>query len=214
MRARSSPGDGPSTSAPSPPSAAAAAAAAARWRVRLVTPRDAGAVAELQAAAFHEALPLPLLGDLAFASFRAEVRDALRQKMGALDDEAFVLLVAESDDGGGGPLGVIELTLLADADVLRHLPGSARYAYISSMAVAAASRRRGMASALLDAAHARAAAWDQPVALHVYDDNATALACYRAAGYEEVARDPGWRKLVGGRVRVLMILRRPRSGSA
>jgi ribosomal protein S18 acetylase RimI-like enzyme len=187
--------------------------------VRLITPRDAGAVAELQASAFHEALPLPVLGDLAFASFRAEVRDALRQKMGALDDETFVALVAESSDNGGGgsgggPLGVIELTLLADAEVLRHLPGNIRYAYISSMAVAAASRRRGMASALLDAAHARAAAWDQPVALHVYDDNATAISCYKAAGYEEVARDAGWRKLVGGRVRVLMILRRPRSSGA
>ena len=91
-------------------------------------------------------------------------------------------------------------------DVLRALGAAAdeSYAYIASMAVDVPHRRRGVATALLEAAEQRARSWGhQVVTLHVYESNFTALQCYISTGYVELQRDAPWKALLGAKRRVL-----------
>lgn len=47
--------------------------------------------------------------------------------------------------------------------------------------------------------------WQMPgTVLHVYKDNAPAVALYEACGYQVVAQDPQWQSWFGGRPRYLM----------
>ncbi|KAL6757086.1 acyl-CoA N-acyltransferase [Haematococcus lacustris] len=102
--------------------------------------------------------------------------------------------------------GTVEVTLMQDREVLRSLgPGAFEYAYISSMAVAPAVRRRGLAQALLLAAQQQALLWSQHhLLLHVYDDNLPAVKLYLKHGFKQIAADPSWRRWMGARVRLLM----------
>ena len=101
-------------------------------------------------------------------------------------------------------------------DVLRALGAAAdeSYAYVASMAVDIPHRRRGVATALLEAAEMRARSWGhQVVTLHVYESNPTALQCYVSTGYVELQRDAPWRALLGAKRRVLFYkdLSKPRT---
>lgn len=79
------------------------------------------------------------------------------------------------------------------------------YAYIACMAVDVATRRRGIALQLLQAAEEQAQEWDQHVAaLHVYKTNEVAVKLYERAGYTPLKEDSRWRTLLGGRQRILM----------
>jgi len=106
-----------------------------------------------------------------------------------------------------GPMvAAVEITIMDEGEVLAWLPrGTQQYNYISSMAVAHALRRRGVAHTLLQAAEEQARQWLQPnMALHVYADNAPAVALYQASGYDIIHTDPAWRKMIGNRIRLLM----------
>lgn len=70
--------------------------------------------------------------------------------------------------------------------------------YIFSLAVEESSRSRGVATALMRAAEARAAEQGHSIlTLEVEETNAAALALYARLGYELVDRDEGGRMLVG-----------------
>lgn len=105
-----------------------------------------------------------------------------------------------------GVLGVVEVSRVALKEVLSRLPPSVEeYVYVSSMAVERGMRRQGVAHALLQAAEEQARMWSAGhLTLHVHKDNAAAVELYRGFGYSVVSEDPGWKTLVGDRVRVLM----------
>lgn len=107
----------------------------------------------------------------------------------------------------GEILGVIEVGVQDENDVLQHLPrGMETYAYISSMAVASHMRRSGLGAALLQAAEQQALLWGQQLlALHVYETNNAAIRLYQSHGLTNHAADPAWRRFVGGKVRQLMV---------
>ena len=94
----------------------------------------------------------------------------------------------------------MEVSYIANADTLRLLePGTAGYCYVASMVVAPAWRRRGAARALLAAAEAAVEAWDERQAvLHVYQDNAPAVALYESQGYEILSGHRSGGGLLGG----------------
>jgi ribosomal protein S18 acetylase RimI-like enzyme len=118
---------------------------------------------------------------------------------------------ADSSSRPGSVLGVVEVGVQDEADVLQHLkrgqlPANGTYAYITSMAVAPHLRRCGVGRALLQAAEQQAANWEQElVALHVYEANAAAIRLYERHGMRCCAQDPAWKGMLGGKVRQLMI---------
>ncbi|GLI70200.1 hypothetical protein VaNZ11_015012 [Volvox africanus] len=65
------------------------------WRVRPYDNSDYAAVVEVQTDSFHTTNSVPFLNDLTYNNFRAEVVDALRQKIKYSDPSGFQLLVAE-----------------------------------------------------------------------------------------------------------------------
>jgi ribosomal protein S18 acetylase RimI-like enzyme len=192
-----------------------------RWRVRLLERADADevrAAVALQIEGFHVRHPLPPLDHLLRRAFAAEVLDEMRRKLRFGVDERFACLVAERASAGGGGggagagarpeiIGVAEVSYLDVAEILRALdPGTERFSYVASMAVAPAARRAGVARALLGAAERVAARhWrDAQACLHVYQDNAPAIAAYAAAGYEAIYADAAWLRYVAMRPRLLM----------
>lgn len=175
------------------------------WRLRSIRQPDALTVAALQAASFHERSSIPFIDGFSFKFFQAEVLDALRKKMATIDDDSFVMLVAE--DSNGRTVGIIEVARMQDPAVARCLVPSApngQYAYISSMAVSPEVRRKGVATALLSGAEDVGRFWSLPLALHVYEANSTAIACYTACGYSQAMKDAGWIAVFGAKVKVLM----------
>jgi ribosomal protein S18 acetylase RimI-like enzyme len=174
-----------------------------------------------QTQSFHEPSAFAPLEGMARQAFAAEVLDGARKKSQSLRPASFAILVGELDEeggggGGGGALAaVVEVALQNDADVLTQLPGGGRgvaatrqYAYLSSMAVSPALRRRGAASALLAAAEQQAAAWGQEwLVLHVYASTRGAVQLYTAHGLTVLGQDPAWRSWLGGKVRILMAKR-------
>lgn len=106
------------------------------------------------------------------------------------------------------PAGGVEVSFIANADTLRLLePGTQGYCYVASMVVAPGWRRRGAARALLAAAEAAVAAWDERQAvLQVYQDNAPAVQLYESQGYEVIGGKQGGKMglLGGGRPRYTM----------
>ena len=82
-----------------------------------------------------------------------------------------------------------------------------RVAFVSNVAVAPAARRRGVASALMLEAEARAAAWkSRGVALHCLSRDTGALGLYRRLGYRRVGVEPLWRQLIEMRPSPLLLL--------
>ncbi|GIL85585.1 hypothetical protein Vretimale_13317 [Volvox reticuliferus] len=79
------------------------------WRVRPYDNSDYAAVIEVQTDSFHTTNPVPFLNDLTYNNFRAEVVDALRQKIKYSDPSSFQLLVAEH-------LPIVPLRISAAAD--------------------------------------------------------------------------------------------------
>lgn len=114
---------------------------------------------------------------------------------------------AAAATGGGHIVGVVEVGVQDEGEVLAHLgPGCSSYAYASSMAVSPRARRCGVGAALLAAAETQAASWGQrQVCLHVFESNAPALRLYTRCGMARQATDPAWKALLGGRVRHLMV---------
>jgi ribosomal protein S18 acetylase RimI-like enzyme len=176
-------------------------------KVRTLEQGDLPAVATLQAGSFHEPQAVPFLNSIAYNNFSAEIKDGLRKKLVMLGDTFLVLVAEMVHQKDAGVLGVVEVAVGFEQEVLQRLPlGTQSYSYISSMAVSTEHRRMGIASALLAAAEGQAEAWKQEwCALHVYEDNGPALQLYESRGFTAAAQDPQWRRWLGGRVRILLL---------
>lgn len=88
-------------------------------------------------------------------------------------------------------------------------------AEILTLAVGKDARRKGAGRALVDAALAGAAAQGaQTLFLEVADDNAAAIALYRAAGFEQTGRRKDYYRREGGEMRDALIFARALNSAA
>ncbi|KAH9626400.1 hypothetical protein KSS87_009086 [Heliosperma pusillum] len=105
-------------------------------------------------------------------------------------------------------VGVVDITVLRDDDVLRHLEGAQEYLYVSGIAVPENYRRQKVATVLLQACEVIAVLWGyQYLVLRAYEDDSGARALYTNAGYRLVSRDPTWVTWIGRKRRILMVKR-------
>lgn len=196
------------------------------WKVRPIV-RDnkdeVRRVVQLQTDSFHVPNPLPIIDATSKRFFNAEVLSEMQKKLKYNSTDDFLCLVIEPTntaklfDGksrepstsGSVVCGVIEVSLLAEKEVLDALKSFNAnveiFSYISSMCVDPPCRRKGAASALLQAAEKKTKLWRQDQAvLHVYQDNEGAIALYSRAGYEIIQQDASWYSMLGMRPRYLM----------
>ncbi|KAK1288552.1 hypothetical protein QJS10_CPB19g00192 [Acorus calamus] len=103
-------------------------------------------------------------------------------------------------------VGVVDVTVQREEDVLRHLEGAEEYLYVSGIAVLKNFRRQKVATILLKACDALSLLWGfNYLALRAYEDDSAACNLYKNAGYRVVSRDPLWITWIGRKRRVLMI---------
>ncbi|XP_010927818.2 GCN5-related N-acetyltransferase 10, chloroplastic isoform X1 [Elaeis guineensis] len=168
-------------------------------------------VAYVQAEAFH--VPVTLFNDFFFKFFEAEVLSALMYRLGNSPPDRYACLVAESinvSDLLRAPehrlVGVVDVTVQRDEEVLRHLEGVEEYLYVSGMAVLKKFRRQKVATMLLKACDALSLLWGyRYLALRAYEDDSAAQKLYSKAGYKVVSGDPYWISWIGKKRRILMI---------
>ncbi|TKY68053.1 N-acetyltransferase protein [Spatholobus suberectus] len=184
------------------------------WRVRRLFENadEIRKVSQVQAEAFH--VPVSLFNHLFFQFFQAEVLSGLLYKLKNSPPNRYACLVAEpAKDDPDSPkqlVGVIDVTVLRDQNVLQHLPPEAEeYLYISGIAVSKTFRRRKIATALLKACDMLSILWGfEFLALRAYEEDLGARKLYANAGYQVVSRDPPWTSnWIGRKCRVLMIKR-------
>ncbi|GMJ12552.1 hypothetical protein HRI_004924400 [Hibiscus trionum] len=161
-------------------------------------------VAQIQAEAFHQ--PMPLFDDFFFYFFKAEVLAGLMYKLRNSPPNRYACLVAESPSDAK-LVGVVDVTALRDDDVLRHLHGAEEYLYVSGLAVSKRFRRKKMGSCLLKACEMLSVLWGfKYLVLRAYEDDLGARTLYANAGYQVVSGDTPWTtSWIGRRRRVLMI---------
>ncbi|KAE8677520.1 Acyl-CoA N-acyltransferases superfamily protein, putative isoform 2 [Hibiscus syriacus] len=176
------------------------------WKVRRLEENqyETRKVAQIQAEAFHQ--PMPLFDDLFFRFFKAEVLAGLMYKLRNSPPTRYACLVAESPSDAK-LVGVVDVTALRDNDVLRHLHGTEEYLYVSGLAVSKCFRRRKIGSCLLKACEVLSVLWGfKYLVLRAYEDDSGARTLYANAGYRVVSGDPPWTtSWIGRRRRVLMI---------
>lgn len=150
-----------------------------------------------------------------YMCLQAEVLAGLREKM-TVDSGRALLLVAVPRESGvtGSPVAIVEMFLSNTPSVLNAICESglateppSYCALVTSMAVKEDFRRRGCATALLQAVNGSledfGTDWS---ALHVHSDNHSAVALYEQAGYHNLgSRDSSWRKVLGNKERILMV---------
>ncbi|ONK56679.1 uncharacterized protein A4U43_C10F11540 [Asparagus officinalis] len=167
-------------------------------------------VADVQAEAFHE--PAALFNDFFFEFFKAEVLSALIYRIRNSPPDRYACLVTESinneSNSQGIPelVGVVDVTVQREDDVLQHLQGAREYLYVSGIAVLIKFRRQKIATVLLEACNVLSEQWGyEYLALRAHEDDSAAQRLYTKAGYRVVSRDPHWITWVGKKRRVLMI---------
>ncbi|KAH1052822.1 hypothetical protein AAZX31_08G235200 [Glycine max] len=184
------------------------------WKVRRLFENadEIKKASQVQAEAFH--VPVSLFNDLFFQFFQAEVLSGLLYKLKNSPPNRYACLVAETaiddPDSAKQLVGVIDVTVLRDQNVLQHLPPEAEeYLYISGIAVSKTFRRRKIATALLKACDMLSILWGfEFLALRAYEEDLGARKLYTNAGYQVVSRDPPWTSnWIGRKCRVLMIKR-------
>ncbi|CAJ2655338.1 unnamed protein product [Trifolium pratense] len=181
------------------------------WRIRrlIMNAEEIKMAADVQAEAFH--VPVALFNDLFFQFFKAEVLSGLLYKLKNSPPNRYACLVAENDQESSKQLvGVIDVTVMRDQDVLQHLPDEAQeYLYISGIGVSNAFRRMKIATALLKACDKISNLWGYEfLALRAYEEDIGARTLYTNAGYQLVSKDPPWTSnWIGRKCRVLMIKR-------
>ncbi|QCD89043.1 uncharacterized protein LOC114169067 [Vigna unguiculata] len=184
------------------------------WRVRRLFENadEIRRASEVQAEAFH--IPVSIFNDLFFQFFQAEVLSGLRYKLKNSPPNRYACLVAEAakddPDSAKQLVGVIDVTVLRDQNVLQHFPPEAEeYLYISGIAVSKTFRRRKIATVLLKACDMLSILWGfEFLALRAYEEDLGARKLYANAGYQVVSRDPPWTSnWIGKKCRVLMIKR-------
>ncbi|KAJ6798506.1 Uncharacterized protein M6B38_212295 [Iris pallida] len=181
------------------------------WGVRrmVVVGEEMRMVAAVQAEAFHE--PVALFNDFFLDFFKAEVLSALIYRLRNSAPDRYACLVAESVDGSSSLIapelvGVVDVTVQGDGDVLRHLKGTKEYLYVSGIAVLIKYRRRKIATVLLEGCDVVSRRWGlKHLALRAYEEDSAARKLYAKAGYAVVASDPHWVTWFGKKRRVLMI---------
>ncbi|OVA03654.1 GNAT domain [Macleaya cordata] len=188
------------------------------WKVRRLVEEDEEMreVVQVQAEAFH--VPMALFNDLFFEFFKAEVLSGLLYKIRNSPPDRYACLVAKPTDasdafplapGRRGLVGVVDVTVLRNEEVLQHLEGAEEYLYVSGIAVFKEFRRQKVATVLLKACDLLSQLWGfEYLALRVYDDDSAARKLYTNAGYRVVSKDPVWMTTwIGRKRRVLMIKR-------
>ncbi|KAF6167038.1 hypothetical protein GIB67_041293 [Kingdonia uniflora] len=184
------------------------------WRVRrLVEEEDEMRnVAQVQAEAFH--IPVVFFNNLFLEFFKAEVLAALLYKIRNSPPNRYACLVAEpTHSSDSDPLvhqrlvGVVDITVSTDKDVLDHLEGAEEYLYVSGIAVLNKFRRQKVATVLLKACDLLSLLWGfDYLALRAYEDDSAARKLYTNAGYRVVSGDPVWMTTwIGKKRRILMI---------
>ncbi|WVZ01745.1 hypothetical protein V8G54_022551 [Vigna mungo] len=178
------------------------------WRVRRLFENadEIRKASEVQAEAFHA--PVSIFNDVFLQFFQVtQINEGCRHKR-------YACLVAEpakdGPDSAKQLVGVIDVTVLRDRNVLQHLPPEAEeYLYISGIAVSKIFRRRKIATALLKACDMLSILWGfEFLALRAYEEDLGARKLYTNAGYQVVSRDPPWTSnWIGKKCRVLMIKR-------
>lgn len=180
------------------------------WKVRRMVEEDIEMrkVANVQAEAFHE--PVALFDDFFFRFFQAEVLAGLLYRLRNSPSDRYACLVAVPESSTSKQqdelVGVVDVTVLADGDVLQHLDGAKQYLYVSGIAVSKTHRRKKVATALLKACEVVSALWGyRYLVLRAYEDDWGARALYENAGYRVVSGDPPWLAWVGRKRRILML---------
>ncbi|GHP03126.1 hypothetical protein PPROV_000188100 [Pycnococcus provasolii] len=198
-------------------------------QVSCATDEDVGAIVNLQTDAFHVPMegPLSVMDSLMKQQFNAEVLSLMRSKMraqwptkfqGRKPEEARYTVVVARNEGGDvvGVCDVCEAKVeqrLAQSLSEKHGTAVDNYVFVSCMAVAPEARRRGVASALLDAASELAGEWRSDggvgsaagiIGLDVYQDNMVAIKVYEANGYTRATADPPWSWAYGQRPRICL----------
>lgn len=167
-------------------------------------------VAEIQAEAFHE--PSVIFNDTLFRFFKAEVLSGLLYRLRNSPPDRYACLVAYSITEASNLrpqfVGVVDVTVLRDEDVLRHLEGAVEYLYVSGIAVSNSFRRRKVGTVLLKACEMISWRWGyEYLVLRAHEDDMGARTLYENAGYRTVSGDPSWVSWVGRRRRILMFKR-------
>ncbi|KAL9263853.1 GCN5-related N-acetyltransferase 10, chloroplastic-like protein [Drosera capensis] len=167
-------------------------------------------VAEIQAEAFHE--PSVVFNDTLFWFFKAEVLSGLLYRLRNSPPDRYACLVAYSITEASSLrpqfVGVVDVTVLRDEDVLCHLEGAAEYLYVSGIAVSNSFRRQKVATVLLKACEMISLRWGHDyLVLRAHEDDMGARTLYENAGYRTVSGDPSWVSWVGRRRRILMFKR-------
>ncbi|KAI3918354.1 hypothetical protein MKX01_041674 [Papaver californicum] len=186
------------------------------WKVRrLIENEDEmREVAQVQAEAFH--VPVAFFDDVFFEFFKAEVLSGLLYKLRNSPPDRYACLVAKTADTSSdtsslseqGLVGVVDVTVLRNKDVVQHLDGAEEYLYVSGIAVFNKFRRQKVATALLKACDVLLNIWGfQYLALRAYEDDSAACRLYTNAGYRIISKDPLWTTWIGRKRRVLMIKR-------
>ncbi|XP_068648351.1 GCN5-related N-acetyltransferase 10, chloroplastic [Aristolochia californica] len=184
------------------------------WRVRRMAENDSemSQVADVQAEAFHT--PMPFFDDLFFQFFKAEVLAALIYRLRNSPPDRYACLVAEpncaSDSLNGSKgkvVGVVNVTVMRDEDVLSHIDHVEEYLYVSGIAVLQEFRRQKVATVLLKACDLLSLLWGYKyLVLWAYEDDLGARTLYSSAGYSVVSGDPHWMTTwIGRKRRVLMV---------
>ncbi|CAH9126276.1 unnamed protein product [Cuscuta epithymum] len=182
------------------------------WEVRkMVQSEDEiREVAEVQAEAFYE--PAFFFNALFFHFFKAEVLSGLLYRLKNSPPQRYACLVAQRWKDMGeikAVVGVVDVTVFRDRNVLRHLEGAHDYLYISGIAVLRKFRRQKVATALLKACEMIANQWGfEYLVLMAYEEDLGAQTLYTNVGYKVVSKDPPWlTSWIGRRRRVLMVKR-------
>ncbi|KAJ0087258.1 hypothetical protein Patl1_07531 [Pistacia atlantica] len=183
------------------------------WKARRLAKEDdeMRKVAAIQAEAFH--IPVLFFDDVFFEFFKAEVLSGLLYKLRNSPPNRYACLVAEPNNEAiksqNKLVGVVDVTVLRDEDVLQRLHGAEEYLYVSGLAVSKTFRRRKIGSVLLKACDMLAIVWGfKYLALRAYEEDYGARKLYSKSGYEVVSGDPPWMSTwIGRKRRVLMIKR-------
>ncbi|KAJ0026430.1 hypothetical protein Pint_07375 [Pistacia integerrima] len=183
------------------------------WKARRLAKEDdeMRKVAAIQAEAFH--IPVLFFDDVFFEFFKAEVLSGLLYKLRNSPPNRYACLVAEPNNEAiksqNKLVGVVDVTVLRDEDVLQRLHGAEEYLYVSGLAVSKTFRRRKIGSVLLKACDMLAIVWGfKYLALRAYEEDYGARKLYSKSGYEVASGDPPWMSTwIGRKRRVLMIKR-------
>ncbi|KAH7663786.1 Acyl-CoA N-acyltransferase protein [Dioscorea alata] len=112
------------------------------WGVRRMAQvgEEMRSVAHVQAEAFH--VPMLLFNNLFFEFFKAEVLSALIYKIRNSPPDRYACLVAESVNANTAErvaeteiVGVVDVTVQRDNDIVKHLQGAEEYVYVSGICV-------------------------------------------------------------------------------